>query len=579
MKSISVKIMGLTLLAILISVLAIGGIGILSIVRNSETDAKSELQLICDNRRKTIDFYLNSVEQSVNTVAHFASELLDTVELVEGGVAGLPADQLEFPGRDWDSPQQQKLDAYLESYLSQIEINLQNVSNHTNGSVAYYFRLTPAISNKATGFLYSKVGRATFTKIELTDISLYDPDDLEHVGWYYIPIRHGRPSWVGPYLNLNLSEQMLSYVVPIYRAGVVVGLLGMDISADTLIEQIKNLKVYDNGYAFLVNENTDIIYHPTLPTGSHLDDYVQVLADDSAQSSAIQSDDISLIEYTFGGRKMLAASTYLLEGIEITVTAPWSEITAKSRGFANTVIITGLLIALIFSFASVVMLRRIIRPLKNLTAVARQLTNGDYDVTLDAGGEDEVGILTTSFQHLVDHLKVYISDLNSKAYSDALTKVKNKAGFEIFSRKLDDQIIAAEKGVFPSFAIIMLDCNDLKVINDTYGHAKGDIYLQNACTAICRTFKHSPVFRVGGDEFTVILQHEDYDRRNELLDGIKEFERAHNAASTAPWDMVALSVGMAVYDAEEDANVADVLKRADISMYEEKRQYKLSKNT
>ena len=125
----------------------------------------------------------------------------------------------------------------------------------------------------------------------------------------------------------------------------------------------------------------------------------------------------------------------------------------------------------------------------------------------------------------------------------------------------------------------MLDCNDLKVINDTYGHAKGDIYLQNACTAICRTFKHSPVFRVGGDEFTVILQHEDYDRRNELLDGIKEFERAHNAASTAPWDMVALSVGMAVYDAEEDANVADVLKRADISMYEEKRQYKLSKNT
>ena len=579
MKSISVKIIGLTLLAILISVVAIGGIGILSILRNSEADADSELRLICDNRRKSIDSYLNSVEQSVDTVANFAGDLLDTVELVEGGVAGLPADQLEFPGRDWNSPQQQKLDEYLRSYLAEIEVGLNNVANHTNGSVAYYFRLTPAVSSSATGFLYTKVDRPAFTKIELTDISLYKPDDLEHVGWYYIPIQNGRPTWVGPYQNMNLSAQMLSYVVPLYRAGVVVGLIGMDISAVTLVEQIENLEVYETGYAFLVDQDANIVYHPTLPAGGRVGDYVVRLAENVQASRGVHSEDVSLIEYDFEGRKMLAAYTALSNGLQLVITVPWKEISATSRGFANTVLITGLLIALIFSCASIVMLQRIIRPLENLTAVARQLIKGDYDVTLEAGGEDEVGILTNSFQHLVDHLKVYISDLNSKAYSDSLTRVKNKAGFDIFTRKLNDQIIAAGTGVFPTFAIVMLDCNDLKVINDTYGHAKGDVYLQNACTAVCKTFKHSPVFRIGGDEFTAILQRDDFERRDELVEELKEYERAHNAESTAPWDCVSLSVGVAVYDPEEDENVEDVLKRADLLMYEEKRRYKLSKNS
>ncbi|MBQ8094285.1 MAG: diguanylate cyclase [Clostridia bacterium] len=576
MKSISVKIIGLTLLAILISMLTIGGIGILSIMHEAKEDANKELMLICDNRRKSIDAYLNSIEQSVNMIAHYASERLDTLELVEGGAAGLPADQLEFTDRDWDSSRQAKLDHYLASYLEQVDACFQSVSNHTNGTVSYYFRLSPAISRDMTGFLYSKVGRTSFVELELTDISLYEPDDLSHVGWYYIPIRKGRPTWIGPYENMNLGTQMLSYVVPIYRAGVVVGVIGMDISAETLIEQIENLEIYDTGYAFLVDENANVVYHPTVQSGKSVDTYDLQLAENALMVHDRHGDAVMLINYKFDGIDKLAACAFLSDGLEIIVTAPRSEINATSHGFANTVLIAGCLIALVFSLATVVMMRRIIRPLKNLAEVARQLTEGNYDVNLTTQSQDEVGILTNSFQHLIDHLKVYISDLNSKAYSDALTKVKNKAGFEIFTRKLDDQINAAEKDTRPNFAIIMFDCNDLKTINDTYGHAKGDVYLQNACTAICRVFAHSPVFRVGGDEFTVILQGEDYVRREELVEELKAYEKAHNLEHPSPWDQIGLSVGMAIYDTAKDEGVEGVLKRADERMYEEKRKYKQS---
>ena len=58
----------------------------------------------------------------------------------------------------------------------------------------------------------------------------------------------------------------------------------------------------------------------------------------------------------------------------------------------------------------------------------------------------------------------------------------------------------------PGFAITILDVNDLKKVNDNEGHKAGDQFIRDACRIICTTFKRSPVFRVGGDEFAVLSQ-------------------------------------------------------------------------
>lgn len=72
------------------------------------------------------------------------------------------------------------------------------------------------------------------------------------------------------------------------------------------------------------------------------------------------------------------------------------------------------------------------------------------------------------------------------------------------------------------FAIVMFDVNDLKKINDTAGHQAGDQYLCEACKIICDIFKRSPVFRVGGDEFAVIAQNNDYTCLEEHLREVDE---------------------------------------------------------
>ena len=127
----------------------------------------------------------------------------------------------------------------------------------------------------------------------------------------------------------------------------------------------------------------------------------------------------------------------------------------------------------------------------------------------------------------------------------------------------------AEKTQEP-FAIVMLDLNDLKKVNDTAGHQAGDQYLRDACRIICDIFKHSPVFRVGGDEFAVILQGTDYAHMEERLTEMSE----HNREALQSGGVV-IACGMAIFD--NDTCVASVFERADHNMYENKNRLKEGK--
>jgi diguanylate cyclase (GGDEF)-like protein len=119
------------------------------------------------------------------------------------------------------------------------------------------------------------------------------------------------------------------------------------------------------------------------------------------------------------------------------------------------------------------------------------------------------------------------------------------------------------------FAIAVLDINGLKNINDTRGHRVGDEYIKSCCRIICTTFKHSPVFRIGGDEFAVILTGEDYENRQILSDSFKSIMQ-----SNAQRDLATLAIGIAAYDRNMDTSVATVFERADNAMYENKKIYK-----
>ena len=161
-----------------------------------------------------------------------------------------------------------------------------------------------------------------------------------------------------------------------------------------------------------------------------------------------------------------------------------------------------------------------------------------------------------------------VKDLNKKAFVDSLTSVRNKGAYTEFIQRLQSRV---DKDYDFELAVGIFDCNYLKSVNDEHGHDKGDIYLQKACQLICDTFVHSPVFRIGGDEFAVFLMNEDFKNREKL---IRQFdEKQHEKSSNAEhrWEEIHMAFGMAVYDPDIDDTVNDTAHRADKCMYDQKR--------
>jgi len=149
---------------------------------------------------------------------------------------------------------------------------------------------------------------------------------------------------------------------------------------------------------------------------------------------------------------------------------------------------------------------------------------------------------------------------------DPMTGVKSKHAYLVNEKAMDAAI--AEERAGP-FAVVVCDVNGLKKINDTLGHKAGDEYIKEACRMVCVIYKHSPVYRVGGDEFVAVLTGQDYHARRDLLRAVHDQSVLHINQGGA-----VISAGMSDYRPGEDRSYHDVFVRADELMYEEKQLLK-----
>lgn len=158
-----------------------------------------------------------------------------------------------------------------------------------------------------------------------------------------------------------------------------------------------------------------------------------------------------------------------------------------------------------------------------------------------------------------------LGEVRQVAYKDALTGVKSKFAYTEEEAAIDESI---REGSVGDLAVVVCDVNGLKYINDTYGHAAGDEYIRSACRLICVRYAHSPVYRIGGDEFVVLVRGEDFERRTEILD---EFNRCVEENITK--GEVVVAAGMAEYE-PTDEQLYVTFHRADQRMYARKAELK-----
>ncbi|MDO4405311.1 MAG: GGDEF domain-containing protein, partial [Atopobiaceae bacterium] len=158
-----------------------------------------------------------------------------------------------------------------------------------------------------------------------------------------------------------------------------------------------------------------------------------------------------------------------------------------------------------------------------------------------------------------------LSEVKQIAYTDALTGVKSKFAYTEKEAELDQAI---REGSVSDLAVVVCDVNGLKYVNDTYGHAAGDEYLCAACKLICEMYDHSPVYRIGGDEFVILVQGDDYERREQIFAEFNKRVEENIAQGRA-----VVSAGMADFE-PHDEQLYVVFHRADQRMYERKARLK-----
>ena len=543
-NSIQNKIIILILIGILFSSLTIGWLGIASYRTELKENIVSTMNLICQEKAEELNSILGRMEQSTEVMAVLSMNYISSVEAL-------------------------KDDVYRAECIEHLIHAGYNIAMNTEGALGIYLRLNPEIAGPTEGFYWladKESGELVLN--ENTNIAKYSEDDFEHVGWYFEPVKAGTAIWLGPYENQNMNCTIVSYVMPVYQENMLVGVVGMDIDWSYITNVVDEIQVYDTGYAFLADENFDIAHSKELAEGTNVlgfsDELENIDVEEMTRSDRVY-------ELSFNGSNRTVAFTVLSNGKIMAVIAPNEEIHAGFYALVTRIILFATLTSLVFVLITIHIAKTIIRPLKDLDKAAQDIAQGNLNVELNICSNDEVGTLAQSLSETAQQLKIRIDYINNLAYSDKLTGVKNTTAYlqEVAFIKND---ILQKKA---AFTIFVIDVNGLKYINDNYGHEIGNELIIKVTQMVAEVFGEENLYRIGGDEFAVILSQL---AETECEDYRKQFEEIVENQKGKIW--ASASLGYASYDKKKDSTYESVFNRADEDMYERKVRMKaLGKNS
>ena len=391
MKSVRAKLIASILICSLFTSVLIGVLVISNSARTAGKDAMTKMQLTGQKKAEEINSTIQKIEQSVDTLSEVA-----------------------MSNFDYDSFRQSK--DYADTYTETVQQAVLDFANHTNGAVTVYLRYNPNYSNPTSGvFAQRQSVDSELQCLTPTDFSMYDESDVEHVGWYYLPVQAKEAIWMSPYMNENINIYMISYVVPLFaEVGTSIGIVGMDIDFSQITDLVDETTVYQSGYAFLTDASGSIMHHKNVDEGTVITDLdsslkkgADFLAEDGNQGKTL--------EYTYKNVDKKLAFYNLDNGMKLVLTAPVSEIYSEAYGLAKMIILAMIVAFILSAVIGIVMGTGLTKPIRQLTSVIEQTAALDFRPT-EAGAKlrkqkDEIGDMATKIHDMRKKLRAMMENL------------------------------------------------------------------------------------------------------------------------------------------------------------------------
>ena len=404
LRSLQTKIVLMITAIMIIVTLAFGVTSIRRTNRILDEDSDRILKLTADQSFRDIESMLSSVEQSVDTIYNYAEKRSETF-------SNFLTDEKE-----------------REDFTYDVSELGKSIAEKTPGAISVYLRYNPEKYDPREGFWYTiNVNDGTWTSTEPTDISMYDEDDVEHVGWYYIPVKTGEPLWMNPYYNKNIGIDMISYIIPYKHGDEIVGVIGMDIDIRLLRDTVEAIRIYENGRAYLVSSQGDIIFHFDYPDGvkrSELTDNLMPFIDSVLNTKHDEVRTLTGIDKI--KRKLI--SKQLRNEMILGLNAPVDEINTPKSTLTRQLLLISIGIFVLAIIICLTWIRTLIAPLKRMTQAAEHYANGDYSDAMDTDSADEIGILSRSLQTMSNSLKnqIEIADNANRSKSIFLANMSHE---------------------------------------------------------------------------------------------------------------------------------------------------------
>lgn len=396
MKSIKARVLATVIVCTLLTSLICGGVSIINSRKTVYQDSQKEMQYACTNQADALNAQMSRVEQSVNTAYNVALQQLTDVQAFKTDKA------------------------YVDAFNVIMEQMLYEIGGNTEGALTAYIRYNPEFTEPDSGVFWSRGSDAeNFEALVPTDFSMYSPDDLEHVGWYYIPVKNGKPTWMDPYLNSNINVYMVSYVIPIVVEGESIGIIGMDIAFDKFTTTVDHATVFETGSAFLVDAHGNIAYHKEIEAGTPVT---------QAEASGVMAGALAdsameglTVNYIYQGQEKDMCYRTLINGMQYVLTAPESEMKSAASRITMLIMIGMLIAVAISAVIGVIMGLVITRPITQINDIVSETAEFNFSKNENSDKlckrQDESGSMANSLREMRASLRGMVQDIK-RTYSD-----------------------------------------------------------------------------------------------------------------------------------------------------------------
>lgn len=306
---------------------------------------------------------------------------------------------------------------YMDEYKKILELHIKSKAQTTSISKSVYVFFIPELQNRSNDIWYADLdGDGLVSRENQFPVEFYD-GDVVGKQWFYVPLRTKEAYWTNLYKgNTNADQNIvyMSYTEPVILDGDVVAIVGADYYFDEFISEVKNISIYQNGYAFIMGTQGEILYHPSIDSGELLQKIENSKFEGLEQY--IVSRDSGIFEYIWlDGQEKIMMFNKLNNNMILGITVPKDEALEERNELIQKLIFAIAFIMIIAIIVAYKLGMKIIKPIKDILPEINAISEGNYDKKISSeymNREDEVGELISLIEHMRIRQKLYFEKIN-----------------------------------------------------------------------------------------------------------------------------------------------------------------------